>query len=104
MSRSNFVAVGLAITTFIIGLEAAPAFSHHSHGHNAAFSRLLHRHQHNVLRSEAKDAEPASVDSSVTASATEEVELPTDDLPLMHVGPEIAPTLDGRYVDDTTTL
>lgn len=102
MSRQNLLAVSLAITTFIIGLEAAPTFSHHSHSHNAAFSRLLHRHGHNVLRSETKDSEPASVDSSAAAKVTEDVELSAEDLPLIHVGPEIATTLESRYVDDTS--
>lgn len=104
MSRLNLLAVSLAITTFIIGLEAAPTFNHHSHGHNAAFSRLLHRHQHHALRSEHRDTsvqDPASADSSVTAEPTEDVQLPTENLPLLHIGPEIEAPVESRYVDDT---
>lgn len=105
MARPNLVAVSLAITTFIIGLEAAPTFNHHSHGHNAAFTQLLHRHQHNVHRSETKEPElqeASAAASSATEKATGDVELPTDALPLLHIGPKIESSFETRYADDTS--
>lgn len=106
MARPNLVAVSLAITTFIIGLEAAPTFNHHSHshGHNAAFTQLLHRHQHNVHHSETKEPglqEPSAAASSATGKATEDIELPTAALPLLHIGPKIESSFETRYADDT---